>query len=178
MKPLRWIAIAVVPLVLPMLAAPAAAETAAEFFESIAGVFRGRGMAKIGADNDTQRRVTCQITNTITGKSSAGKFRVTGNCASSSGKAKVRGTIGYSGNSINGAFFSPGGDFKATRSSGSFKPGRLTVTTSFYSDRKNQLSTIRQTITRTAGGFKSVFYRLDQKTKRYVNAGSMTFKQK
>ncbi|MFK5979131.1 MAG: hypothetical protein QM488_09620 [Rhizobiaceae bacterium] len=151
------------------------AADAASFLKGLDGSFRGRGKASY-AKGKKKVNVSCQISNKLS--ADGNKLEVTGVCATTQGKANVKGQLILAGTKISGAFFSPSANMNLTKSFGEIKGNVLTVTSYFVSDQSGMLTRIKQVVQRTAKGFSSSISTYDNASKTYRQSGLIKFKKK
>lgn len=151
------------------------AADAASFLKGLDGSFRGRGKA-IYADGRKSVNVSCQIANHLS--ADGNDLKITGVCATTQGKAKVKGRLKISGQKFSGAFFSPSVNMKLTKSYGVVKGDALTMTSFFVDDRSGMLTRIKQVVKRTGSGFSSSISTYDNASKTYKASGTIKFKKK
>lgn len=154
---------------------PVHAADAASFLKGLDGSFRGRGKATY-AKGKKWVNVSCQIANKLS--SDGNKLKITGVCATTQGKAKVKGHLHLSGSKFTGTFFSPSVTLKLTKSFGMVKGNALTMTSYFTDSRDESLTRVRQVVKRTAKGFNSYISTYDYASKKYVQSGLIKFKKK
>jgi len=150
------------------------AETAADFLESLEGNYSGRGQAVVlGEDVD---KVACKINGRFD-KGSA-KLTLTGECASTKGKATVNGGISANKNTLKGAFVSPRQGVRVTQSSGTFRNGRIQLSASMMDDKVGRLIKVRQVISKSKSGINAQFFTYDNATKKYKSSGTIKLKKR
>jgi hypothetical protein len=154
---------------LPM-AAPARADAAGDFLKGLEGTYRGRGSAIIPG-REKSERITCQVTNSY----QTGALVVKGECASTQGKTSVSGKLSHSGEGVSGSFIDAFKGASVTKSSGTVKGGRLTVSTNFVENGTGQLARTQQIIRKSGSGFKADFFVYDNAAKAYQPSGSISF---
>lgn len=148
---------------------------AASFLKGLDGSFRGRGKA-IYANGKKSVNVSCQIANSLS--SNGNDLKITGVCATTQGKAKVKGKLSLSGSKFSGTFFSPSATMKLTKSYGVVKGDALTMTSFFVDNRSGLLTRIQQVVQKTSSGFSSSISTYDNASKKYKTSGTIKFKKK
>lgn len=151
------------------------ANDATSFLKGLDGSFRGRGKA-IYAKGKKTVNVSCQISNHLS--SDGTDLKITGVCATTQGKAKVKGRLKLAGTKISGAFFSPSATMKLTKSFGMVKGNALTVTSFFVDSRTGILTRIKQIVKKSGNGFSSSISTYDNASKKFLPSGSIKFKKK
>lgn len=151
------------------------ASDAASFLKGLDGSYRGRGKA-IYAKGKKTVNVSCQIANHISDDGNS--LKITGVCATTQGKAKVKGQLKLAGSKFSGAFFSPSTTMKLTKSFGAVKGDALTMTSFFLDSRTGLLTRIRQVVKKSGAGFSSSISTYDNAEKKYQPSGSIKFKKK
>ena len=150
---------------------PAKADAKA-FFGTLEGKFKGRGKA-VPQGGTKPVSISCRVSNTYSAGS--GQLKISGNCASTQGKAKVSGALKHNGNRVSGSFISPFADMRLTSSSGSYSGGKLDVVSNFVEKGSGKLQRMRQIVKKAGNGFRTDFYTFDSATKKYKAAGSIIF---
>lgn len=148
---------------------------ATSFLKGLDGAFRGRGKA-IYANGKKTVNVSCQIANQLS--SDGNDLKITGVCATTQGKAKVKGRLKLSGSKFSGAFFSPSATMKLTKSYGVVKGDALTMTSFFIDNSSGALTRIKQVVQKTNAGFSSSISTYDNASKKYKTSGTIKFKKK
>lgn len=151
------------------------ATDAASFLKGLDGSFRGRGKATYANGKKTVN-VSCQIANHLSTDGS--DLKITGVCATTQGKANVKGRLKLLGSKFSGAFFSPSVTMKLTKSYGVVKGNALTMTSFFVDDRSGQLTRIKQVVQKTNAGFSSSISTYDNASKKFRTSGTIKFKKK
>jgi len=152
-----------------------AGDTLAEFFEGMEGSYRGRGKT-FPSNGSGPIRVTCQILNAYS--ANAKRLTIAGDCASTQGKSRVKGTLSHNGNNVSGSFISPFSGVTMTKSNGVMRNNQLVVVSSFFDEHTGELSQMRQVIRKTKKGFRTEFHSFDKTKKKYLSAGTLTFSKK
>lgn len=155
----------------PLAPGTAHAADAGAFLERLAGEYRGRGTAKLNGRDDAEK-VSCKISNRYDASSKA--LIVKGNCASTQGKSSVSGKMTHQGDSVRGSLFASG-ESAVTKSEGSVKNGKLTVTTNFVNKTTQRLTRTIQIIQQSGSGFKAQFYVYDNSKKKFEPSGQLSF---
>ncbi|MCB1461552.1 MAG: hypothetical protein KDJ90_03760 [Nitratireductor sp.] len=150
---------------------PANAADAGAFLKQLAGNYRGRGSAKLDGRDNTEK-VSCQVTNTYDAGSRA--LTVRGNCASTQAKSSVSGKMVHNGDNVSGSLFASG-EVTVTKSSGSVKGGKLTVSTNFSDKTSGKLTRTLQVIRRSGSGFEAEFFTYNYSNKKFERTGSIRF---
>lgn len=145
------------------------------FLQGLDGKFRGRGKATYAGGKKTVK-VSCQIANKVSADKS--KLKISGVCATTQGKASVKGELRFRGSKVSGAFFSPGVRMKLTKSSGSIKGNQLVIVSYFIDTGSGALTRIKQIVKRGKGGFSSRVLTYDNASKKYKQSGSIKFKKR
>ncbi len=170
MKIITGVFVCIVTTFLPSLVL---AETASEFLRSMEGNYSGRGNAVLIGDDTA--KIACKIQNSY--DAAAFKLVVTGECASTKGKGKVNGGIIALNNAVQGTFVAPRKGMEITQSFGSFKDGKMQLSTSMVDSEAGKLVKVRQVISRTDGGFEAEFFTFDNGTKAYEPSGMIKLKK-
>ncbi|MCG6856471.1 MAG: hypothetical protein LJE67_00220 [Salaquimonas sp.] len=148
-----------------------AADSAGQFLEKLAGEFRGRGTASLPG-RDTPEKVSCKISNSYDAATKA--LVVKGNCASTQAKTTVSGKMVYDGDKVSGSLFTSGESI-VTKSSGSVKGEKLTVSTNFSDKVSGKLTRTLQVIRSTSRGFDADFFIYNSSNGKFERAGSIKF---
>lgn len=154
---------------------PAHASDATQFFQGLDGSYRGRGKAHFN-DGKKSFIVSCQIANKVS--ANGNKLKISGVCATTQGKAPVRGELNLKGASVSGAFFSPSANMKLTKSWGQVVKNKLTVTSFFIDEQSGALTRIKQIVLKIKGGFTSSISTYNNITKKFQNSGTIKFVKK
>jgi len=147
---------------------------AASFLASMAGNYRGRGTA-VPFKGANAVRVSCKLSNSY--KGAAKSLSLSGVCASTQGKVKVRGSLSNRGKSVTGSFIAPFAGATLTTSSGRMSGGKLLIHSTFK-DKTGKLNKVRQVLTRAGKGFRSDVYVYEKAVKKFRSVGSMKFTRK
>ncbi len=158
-----------------MTLSPAYADSPAKFLAGLDGEFKGRGMA-ILEFSDKEQRITCKLKNNF--DETQEELHISGECASTQGKASVNGKLQIVDGQITGSFFSPFPNSEMTTSQGTISNGSLVVSAAFVNNETGNLQKVRQIVSRaTNSGFDSKFQSFDNASDSYQDAGSMKFKR-
>lgn len=148
------------------------AESTAEFFGSLQGDFRGRGTA-VPESGANPIRISCKISTEYSDEGQT--LTISGDCASTQGKAKVSGELAHLDGKISGSFISPFSGMEMTSSSGTFGEGTLKVISNFVHNETGELRRVRQVVEREGDGFKAVFFSFEKSKQKFKEAGSIVF---
>jgi len=148
-------------------------ETAKTFLEKLDGSFRGRGEAVIELSN-RQERISCKVDNQLNSEDFT--LQISGVCATTQGKASVKGKLEIIDGKVIGSFISPFKDSEITQSSSNYENGKLVLLTSLINKNTGNLSRMRQIVERgEGGGFNSTFQKFDNASGDYKNTGYVEF---
>lgn len=153
----------------------AAMADAGSFLKSLAGSWRGSGVARFPGQK-SEERISCRVTNAY--DAAASELSVRGNCATTQVKSTVQGKLSHSGNEVTGALIGSFEGAKMTKSTGTVSGNKLVVSANFIDNATGNLTRSRQIVRRTGSGFEADFFIFDNSKDLYIKFGSIQFSSK